>query len=79
MIKQHHIIYDNQVNIYYFILPNDKELEVLPYQVAKFDFNEIYKDLYRLMLNQPQVFEKIQQNTSINNLIKDLKENYTNG
>ena len=79
MIKQHHIIYDNQVDTYYFILPNDKELEVLPYQVAKFDFNEIYKDLYRLMLNQPQVFEKIQQNISIDSLIKDLKENYTNG
>lgn len=74
LIKQHHIVYDNQIDMYYFILPNDKELEVLPIQVAQFDFNDIYQRLYWLMLNDPVNFEKIQKENSINKMITKLKE-----
>ena len=65
MNKQHHIIYERYTGKYWFILPDDTEIEVLKKEVEKIDFNKVYNKIYQVYLSDRKIYNK---------LIKRIKE-----
>ena len=65
MNKQHHIVYERYTGKYWFILPDDTEVEVLKKEVEKIDFNKVYIKIYQVYISDRQTYDK---------LIKRIKE-----
>lgn len=59
MNKQHHIVYERSTDKYWFILPDDAEVEVCKSAIKEIDFNDIYIKLYHLYLSDREKYEKL--------------------
>ena len=66
MNKQHHIVYERSTDKYWFILPDDAEIEVSKSAIKEIDFNDIYIKLYHLYLSDREKYEKLFEDRYLN-------------
>lgn len=76
--KQHHISYESVTNTYWFILPDDTEKQVFINQIEDIDFNIIYRWLYYLCINKPDLYSLL-KGYNIEHMCMKLQEYYNKG
>lgn len=60
-MKQYHIIHERETDKYWFVLPDDTEIEISKNLVEKIDFNKLYVKLYSFYLSDIKKYNRMKE------------------